>query len=243
LPIFEGFGRSEFVVKLSEDSANENHRQRLREKFLRSEFSGFVDHEIVELLLTLSIPRKDVKGLAKVLLKTFGSIRGIFDADVSELMRIRGIGESTATSLKIIRVANTLYVQKSCEESQPFNSADKAVELWRSRLSNLKFEVFEVAYLDSGLRLIKDGIKRLETGTAVMAAVFPRKVAELAIRNNSTAVIVAHNHPGGPAEPSDHDERTTRTLKIALQYLDIRLLDHIIISSNGAFSFREHGLL
>jgi DNA repair protein RadC len=231
------------VPEIFEDSANKNHRRRLREKFLRSGFSAFVDHEIVEILLTLSIPRKDVKGLAKFLLKTFGSIKGIFDADIGELMQIQGVGESTAVSLKIIRVANNLYMQKNYEDNQQFNSVDKAIELWKNRLANLKFEVFEVAYLDSGLRLIKNGIERLETGTAIMAAVFPRKVAEFAIRHNSTAIVIAHNHPAGSAEPSDYDERATRTLKTALQYLDIRLLDHIIISSSGAFSFKEHGLL
>ncbi|MDR1432733.1 MAG: DNA repair protein RadC [Puniceicoccales bacterium] len=222
---------------------NDGHRNRLRKRFLRSGFVGFADHEIVELLLTLSIPRKDVKATAKHLLQTFGSLAGIFDADIGEVVQVKGIGQSTAVALRIIRAVNSLYLQEKIESEPAFDSVGKAIELWRSRLSCLKFEVVEVAYLNSSLRLMKDGIERLETGTASATVFYPRKIAETAIRHGATAVIIAHNHPTGPAEPSDYDERSTRTIKTALQYLDIRLLDHIIISSNDAFSFKEHGLL
>jgi DNA repair protein RadC len=223
--------------------ANDGHRSRLREKFLSSEFAGFAEHEIVELVLTLSIPRKDVKPMAKALLKTFGSIRGIFDASVDDLTGTSGIGRSTAVALKVIRAVNNLYLQEKFRDAPTFNSVDKAIELWENRLSHLKVEVVEIAYLDARLRLMKDGIERLESGTVSAAAIYPRKIAESAIRRNSSAVMLAHNHPTGPAEPSDSDERNTRNIRIALQYLDIRLIDHIIIAADGAFSFKDHGLL
>ena len=224
-------------------NSSEGHRDRLRKKFLNSGFTGFSEHEIVELLLTFSIPRKDVKGTAKRLLQTFGSLMGIFDADVSDVVQVKGIGQSTAVALKIIRAVNSLYLQEKFESEPTFDSVDKAVELWRNRLSCLKFEVVEVAYLDSSLRLMKNGIERLETGTVSATAFYPRKIAETAIRHDAVAVIIAHNHTTGPATPSDYDERSTRTIKTALQYLDVRLIDHIIISANDAFSFKEHGLL
>jgi DNA repair protein RadC len=210
---------------------------------MRSEFACFNEHEIIELLLTLSIPRKDVKTIAKTLLKTFGSIKGIFDASIDDLVQIKGIGESTAVALKVIRASNSLYLQEQLEWQPIFNSTDKVFTLWQNRLSNLTIEVLEVAYLDSALRLMKNGIERLETGTIAATVVYPRKVPEAALRRGARAVILAHNHPTGSAEPSDSDERSTRTLKIALQYLDITLVDHIIIASNGTFSFKENGLL
>jgi DNA repair protein RadC len=222
---------------------NYGHRSRLRSKFIRSGFTNFHKHEIVELLLTLSIPRKDVKTIAKTLLKTFGSIGGIFDANIADLVQIKGIGESTAVALKIIRSINNLYLQEQLENAPICNSVEKASTLWKNRLSNLAVEVLEVAYLDSSLRLMKDGIERLETGTIVATAVYPRKIAEAALRRGARAIMLAHNHPSGPAEPSDCDERNTRTIKIALQYLDIKLVDHIIVASNGIFSFKENGLL
>ncbi|MDR2778909.1 MAG: DNA repair protein RadC [Puniceicoccales bacterium] len=224
-------------------SINYGHRNRLRKKFMRSEFDCFNEHEIVELLLTLSIPRKDVKTIAKTLLKTFGSIKGIFDASISDLVQIKGIGESTAVALKIIRAINSLYLQEQFEGQPLLNSVDKVFMLWKNRLSSLAIEVLEIAYLDSALRLMKNGIERLETGTIAATAVCPRKVAEAALNRKARAIILAHNHPKGAAEPSDYDERNTRTIKIALQYLDIKLIDHIIIASDRAFSFKENGLL
>jgi DNA repair protein RadC len=231
------------VSKVAADSLNENHRHRLREKFLRSEFGAFVDHEIIELMLTLSIPRKDVKGIAKILLRTFGSIRGIFDAEIADLMRVKGIGEATAVSLKIIPAMNNLYLQKCCEDGFQLDSVEKIGRLWRHRLSSLRIEVFEVAYLNSSLQLLPDGIERMESGTVTTAVVCPRKVAESAIRRNSTAILIAHNHPSGAAEPSDQDERTTKFLKSVLQPLGIRLIDHLIISPDASFSFLDHGMI
>jgi DNA repair protein RadC len=210
---------------------------------VHSGFTSFSKHEIVELLLTLSIPRKDVKTIAKTLLQTFGSIKGIFDANIDDLVQIKGIGESTAVAFKIIRSVNNLYLQEQLEDTPVCNSVEKTSVLWKNRLSNLAVEVLEVAYLDSSLRLIKDGIERLETGTIVATTVYPRKIAEAALRRGARAIILAHNHPCGSAEPSDCDERNTRTIKIALQYLDIQLVDHIIVATSGTFSFKENGLL
>jgi DNA repair protein RadC len=140
---------------------NYGHRSRLRNKFVRSGFVNFNKYEIVELLLTVSIPRKDVKTIAKTLLKTFGSIKGIFDASIADLLQIKGVGESTAIALKIIRSINNLYLQEQLEDTPICNSVEKASTLWKNRLSDLTVEVLEVAYLDSSLRLMKDEIERL----------------------------------------------------------------------------------
>ncbi|MDR3144441.1 MAG: DNA repair protein RadC [Puniceicoccales bacterium] len=222
---------------------NVGHRERLRERFMRAEFSCFSQHEIVELMLTFSIPRRDVKRTAKILLKTFGSIAGIFDAEIGELEQIKGIGRATAISIKMIRAVNSLYLQEKFSSGTDIDSAEKAIALWRQRMSGLKVEVVEVAHMSSELRLMEDGIERLEEGTVASAVIYPRKIVESAMRRNSAAIMLCHNHTSGSADPSDCDERNTRALKTTLQHLDIALVDHIIISPIGAFSFRENGLL
>jgi DNA repair protein RadC len=231
------------VVKSGNKHGGEGHRSRLRRKFLQHGFGVLCPHEVLELILTLSIPRQDVKGKAKELLDTFGSIGALFDAPVERLMEISGIGESTATAFQLIRTANGLYLQGKLEMGVPLDTLDGVKELWRSRLGSLAFEVVEVAYLDAGLRLMMDGIERLETGTVAATTIYPRKVAEAAIRHGCVAVIVAHNHPAGPITPSNADERMTNNLKTALKTLDIVLVDHIIVSSAATFSFKENGLL
>jgi DNA repair protein RadC len=219
------------------------HRSRLRRKFLQFGFDALCEHEIIELILTLSIPRQDVKGLAKKLLRTFGSIGNIFDAKAEKLVAMDGIGETTATAFKIMRAANVLYLQKKLEGGQSFHSTVAAMEFWRCRLSGLEMEVVEVACLDAELRLIENGLERLETGTVSATTVYPRKIAQLAVSRRCNALIIAHNHPSGPACPSDQDARVTRRLQMALLPLDIVLVDHVIVSRTDAFSFRDNSLL
>jgi DNA repair protein RadC len=228
-------------MKIKSDNAG--HRGRLRQRFMRSEFSCFSEHEVVELLLTFSIPRKDVKTTAKILLKTFGSLKGIFDASSDDLIQIKGIGPATAISIKMIRALNALYLQERFSSEIALDSTGKAIELWRNRVSGLPVEVVEVAYLDAELHLIADGIERMEVGTASASAIYPRKIVESAMRHNAVAIMICHNHTSGSPEPSDADERNTAALRAALRYMDIKLIDHIIVSPRGAFSFSENHML
>lgn len=138
------------------------HRQRLRDRFLKSGFAGMADHEVIEILLTLALPRKDVKKPAKDLLACFGNLQGILDAPVDDLRSIKGIGEVAPTAFRIIKEAANLYLQQKAEQENCFAARETMMEFWRSRLGGLKHEVFEVAYLDSGYRLLKDGVDRLE---------------------------------------------------------------------------------
>jgi DNA repair protein RadC len=222
---------------------NKGHRKRLRERFLRTEFAGFSQHEVIELALTLSIPRRDVKSLAKELLQAFGSVRGVFDAGFDELAKVCGVGAATAAMFKIVRALNGLYIQECCEGNGKINSPKCAFDLWQSRLSDLKVEAVEIAYLDSNLCLMRDGIERLETGTASAAAMDPRKIAAAALHRNAPAVMVAHNHPFGAPKPSASDEYSTAVLERALNFFGIWLVDHIIVTKSGSFSFKKNGLL
>src|SRR5262245_20493775 len=149
------------------------HRQRLRERFRKSGLDGFADYEVVELLLTLAIPRSDVKQPAKALIAHFGNLRGILDAPIEELRSVAGIGAVTPVALQIIESAATLYLQQSSEGQNSRADPDRLAEFWRMRIGALPNEVFEVAHLDSAYRPLRDGVETLEEGTIVRAAVYP----------------------------------------------------------------------
>ena len=219
------------------------HRNRLRERFLKSGFAGFAEHEVIELILTLAIPRSDVKQQAKALLRRFGSLGGILDAPLIELRSVKGIGEVAAISLKVIRESATLYLQEASEEAEVLNDPERLSDFWRMRIGHLKHEVFAVAYLDSAHRLLRDGVETLQEGTVDRAAVYPRRVVEAALKRQAAALVLAHNHPNGDIEPSEQDKMVTRAVVLAAETISLRVVDHLIVSASATFSFKEAGLL
>ncbi|MGA1795498.1 MAG: RadC family protein [bacterium] len=219
------------------------HRKRLRDRFMKSGLKGFAEHEVVELLLTLAIPRRDVKEPAKKLIERFGNLRSILDARVEELQAIEGIGTVTPVALRIVREAASLYLQQKAEVQMSLSSPEPLHEFWRSKIGGLRDEVFEVAYLDSAYRLLRDGVERMEEGTIDRATVYPRRIMEAALRRGAAALIFAHNHPNENLIPSEQDKLLTRALVLAATTLHINILDHLIVSKEGVFSFRKEGLL
>ena len=219
------------------------NRQRLRERFLRAGFVGFNDYEIVELVLTLAVPRSDVKQPAKALIARFGNLRGILDAPLEELQQVKGIGSVTPVALQVIRAAATLYLQQSAESSEVLLEPDKISAFWRLRIGALSDEVFEVAYLDSSYRLLRDGVERLAEGTVDRATVYPRQVVEAALKRKAAALVLAHNHPNGHVQPSEQDKTLTRALVLAAETIHLNIVDHLIVSPDDVFSFRKAGLL
>lgn len=222
---------------------NNGHRKRLRDRFLKNNLKGFHEYEIIELFLTLFIPRHDVKKQAKLCLKKFGNINNFLNADIKEITSVNGIGFTTATSIKVIKAISELYLQTKIEGKNVLDDSENLIKFWTSRLRPLNVEVFEIAYVDSNLCLLKNGIEELERGTVDRANVYPRKVLEAALNKQASGIILAHNHPSGSAQPSANDEIITRRIKNAADYLDIKLIDHIIISKFDEFSFRENGLV
>lgn len=219
------------------------HRQRLRERFLKSGLDGFADYEVVELLLTLAIPRSDVKRPAKDLIARFGDLRGVLDAPIEELHAVAGIGSVTPVALQIIKAAATLYLQQSAEGRDSLADPERLASFWRMRIGALPNEVFEVGYLDSGYRLLRDGVERLEEGTIDRAAVYPRRLIEAALRRGAFAIVLAHNHPNGAVTPTEQDKVLTRAIVMGAQTINIRVLDHLIVSTEETFSFRKAELL
>lgn len=221
----------------------DGHRKRLRERFQKNGLRGFAEHEILELLLTLCIPRKDVKNLSKCLLKKFGNIRNVLDAEPHLLKRIKGLGDASVTHLALIKAFTIYYLQQETEKTCVFNNNEALIKFWQMRLGPLKHEVFEVAYLDSSYRLVNDGIERLEEGSIDRTAVYPRKVLTSAMLHDASHIVIAHNHPSGNPSPSQADFQLTQAIQYAGTILSIRLLDHIIIAKDEFYSFRQSGFL
>lgn len=225
---------------MEDSTLTSGHRKRLRDRFERSGFAGFADQEVLELLLTLAIPRKDVKAPAKQLLKKFGSLRGVLDANASDLRSVEGIGTVAPVALRIVRESAQLYLQEQVEGS---TDRTDLTRIWQLRLEPLNNEVFEVAYLDPAGRLLRNGIERLEEGTVDRAAVYPRTVMASALRRNCSGLVLAHNHTNGVPTPTERDKVLTRALVLAAETLGLRIFDHLIIGRSKVFSFAAEGLL
>ncbi len=217
------------------------HRLRLRRRFLEGLGAGFAPHELLELLLTFSLPRKDTKPLAKELLRRFGSLPAVFEAEPGELRQSDGVGEHTVVLLKLVH-AMALTCMDPVERALDYLRSPRDVAVYfRSRLRGLLEERFLIACLDTKNRVRE--VRELQHGTVDQAVVYPRRVAEAALETKAKSVVVVHNHPSGDHEPSEDDVRLTRELRSTLATVDVTLLDHLVIGSAGYFSFREAGLL
>ena len=217
------------------------HRQRLKQKFSESGVDAFHDYEVLELLLSYAIPRKDVKPLAKELLREFGSLKGIVDAEKNSLEKIKGISTHTAILIKLIKNFGTLYLKEKAKEKPQINCTSELLNYCKTYMGGLKDEQFCVIYLNAQNRITE--IEAIEEGVVNQAVVYPRKVLENALKRKASAIILVHNHPSGHVKPSDADIRLTKTIQETAKILDIMVHDHLIIGENRFFSFREEGLM
>ena len=154
-----------------------------------------------------------------------------------------GIGEVAAIGLQVIRESATLYLQEASEGAEVLHDPQRLADFWRMRIGALGHEVFAVAYLDSAYRLLRNGVETLQEGTIDRAAVYPRRVVEAALRREAAALVLAHNHSSGNVAPSEHDKVITRAIVLAAETIGLRVVDHLIVSREETFSFRQAGLL
>lgn len=218
------------------------HRQRLKQRFAKSGFQGFHDYEVLELLLTYVIPRKDTKPIAKELIKRFKHLPGVLSADVRQLAEIDGIGPQAAQFLKIVDAFVAFYFhQKALSGDIQFTQLPQLVDYFKATIGRSPNEVMRVLYLNSQNKLLH--AENLSEGTVSETVVLPRKIVEGALKHHATTVIIAHNHPGGLPEPSDDDDSITHQIKNALQTVNISLQEHIIIAEDSFYSYRQSGIL
>jgi DNA repair protein RadC len=218
------------------------HRQRLLNKFLSSGLEAFADYEILELALGYALPRKDVKPIAKELLRKFGSLKSVADAEIAELIKIKGLKNYSAALLKLLKLFAVKYCGLEVKEKESLSSPDEVVNYLKARLSGETKEKFHAVFLNCANKVLN--FTEISEGTINKSAVFPREIAEKALSSKAVSVIISHNHPAGTITPSQSDISATQSVKKALKTLDIELLDHIIISSSGKhLSFKEYGIL
>jgi len=217
------------------------HRARLREKFLRGGLAGFLDYEIVELLLTLATPRQDCKGPAKDVLKEFKTLRGVLEASAGELQRIPGVGARNLLGIRLVHEVSRRFLKDRMMSRPVCHSSREVFDYLYHALRDLRTERFKTIFLDPKNQVLEE--KTLFEGTVDSSAVYPREVIKDALRYEATALIFAHNHPSGDPEPSLCDKEITRDLVFAARVIQIRVLDHIIIGNNRYFSFADQGLI
>jgi DNA repair protein RadC len=229
-------------VSISSDTPHyKDHRQRLKKKFSESGVDAFHDYEVLELLLSYAIHRKDVKPLAKELISRFGSLKGIIDAEKDSLEKVKGIGAHTAILIKLIKETGIIYLKEKAKEKAQITCTSELLDYCKTYMGGLKDEKFCVIYLDAQNRMTD--IETIQEGIVNQAVVYPRKVLENALKKKASAVILVHNHPSGHVKPSDADIRLTKTIQETARLLDIIVHDHVIIGENRFFSFREEGLI
>jgi DNA repair protein RadC len=228
-------------MEVSEKPDYLGHRRRLRERFQKTGAEGLHDYELLELLLTYAISQKDVKPIAKDLIKRFGSLSGVLDASHKDLETISGLGSISATLIRLIKEVCGAYLAERIESKNVLSSPQAVVNYSRMRLAGLSHEVFMVIYLNTKNEMIRCEI--VDEGTVDRAIVYPRKIVESALVHHASSLILVHNHPSGHPEPSEEDKRLTRSISDAARTMDIRVLDHIIVGKAAHFSFVEGHLL
>jgi DNA repair protein RadC len=218
---------------------SEGHRQRLRDRFLAGGLDGFHDYEIIELLLTLFTPRKDCKESAKALLTRFKTLQGVFEAPVSELCEIDGIGSKNVFGIKLIPAVSRRFLETKVIKSDPLNNAQALFDFLYHSMSAMDRECFKVLFLDAKNRVTT--VETMFEGTLTSSSVYPREVVHAALKHKAAALIFAHNHPSGDPEPSAADVDITRRLVLACMTVGVTVHEHIVIGNACYYSFADHG--
>ena len=217
------------------------HRKRLRSRFQKNGVEGMQDYEILELLLTYAIPRKDVKPYAKDLIERFGAISGVLDASRKELEEVLHIGPASSTLIRLIKELCAVYLSEKMKEKDALSSPQAVLDFARVKLAGLPHEAFMAIFLNTKNRVLD--YKIIQEGTVDRAAIYPRRIVEEALDRHAAGIIFVHNHPSGDADPSPEDRQLTRSLVEAAKTIDLRVLDHIVVGKDGYCSFVERGFL
>ena len=214
----------------------------MREKFLTRGLEALNDDEVLELLLTLGTPRKDCKDSARALLKQFGSLAAVLESSIDSLQEVQGIGPQNSFAIHFIQSVARRYLNERLKSKNYLRSSKEVAEYLNHSMRHLKKEVFKVIFLDAGLAIID--AQTVFEGTLASNTIYPRELIKMVLDHHAAAVVIAHNHPSGSQKPSAADRNLTRNLFFACSVMDIQLLDHLIIGSQGTpFSFADHGIM
>jgi len=214
---------------------------RPREKLLARGAAALSDVELLALLLRTGLPGRGVFELAGQVLREFDGFAGLLHAQAADLKRIKGLGPAKRAEIGAVVEMARRALAEPLRDKPVFDAPQKVKDYLALHLGQLAQEVFAVLFLDGQHRLLQ--LEPMFHGTLTQTSVYPREVVRRALELNAGAVILAHNHPSGVAEPSRADEHLTHTLKNALQLVDVRVLDHLVVGRGAVISFAERGLL
>jgi len=232
-------------LKANKDQKSVNHaaghRDRLRERFMKAGVEGVQDYELLELILFRAIPRRDVKPLAKEIIRVFGGLPQALAAPIERLTEIKGVSESAAIELKIVHASAIKLAQVRILDRPVISSWNDLLAYCRAAMADEKTEMFRILFLDKKNILIADEVQ--QRGTVDHTPVYPREVVKRALEVGASAIILVHNHPSGDPTPSRADIEMTNQIQKAAAALNIRVHDHLVIGHKSEASFKSLGLL
>lgn len=217
------------------------HRERMRQRFLQDGGEGFHDHELLEMLLYYAVPRGDTNPLAHKMIKEFGSLLTLVEAEPIDIARLCGVSINTAILVSLQKELSKRCLQAQWRDRTVLNSLSRAVDYCAALMSYKNREFFYVICLDNKRRVIHT--VQIAEGTVNTASIHPRSVVEAALKLQASAVILTHNHPGGVCRPTFEDIETTTKLGKLLYAIEVQLIDHIIVADGSTFSFLENKFL
>ncbi len=218
------------------------HRQRLRDKFLDQGIDAFTDTEIIELLLTFGTPRSDCKDAAREALVHFGSLPAVLDASPRALQQIKGLGAKNIFALNFIQGVARRYLRQRVKGKDYLRSSRDVADYLVHSMRGLDKEIFTVIFLDNAHAVIDTRV--VAEGTINVNTIYPRELIKEALAYNACALVIAHNHPSGNLTPSPQDKELTLSLYLVCSFMQINLLDHLIIGQGEqVYSFADHGLM
>ena len=216
----------------------ENHRQRVRDSYLKNSFDSMPDSNVLEMLLFYSIPRKDVKEISYALINRFGSLEAVFNADIKDLMKVEGVGENTAILINLFHNIQSRLEKNKNKNVRKLDSSEAAMEFVKNEIGTSNREKVLVISLDNNHNIIM--INEVSQGSSNCAEVDPYKILECVFKDGASNIIIAHNHPKGPSKPSLNDINFTSELIGLCRKINVRLNDHIIVGEKDVTSLANN---
>jgi len=219
----------------------EGHRARMRQRLLRAGPDALADHEMLEMILFIALPRRDTKPIARALLGRFRDFGGVLGAPEAELRQIDGIGEAGAATIKLVQAAALRMMRHEAAAQPVLSNWERLTAYLTAAMGEERTEQFRVLFLDGRNKLIADEIQGI--GTINHAPAYPREVVRRCLELHASAVILAHNHPSGEPQPSREDVAITREIEKAAALMGIAVHDHIVIGRGKFLSLRTENLI
>lgn len=220
-------------------AVHDGHRERLKERFRSEGLDGFTEVQVLELLLFYCVPRKDTNEIAHALLEKFGTLAQVLDANLGDLEKVPGMGSSSALFLKLLSAAGRRYQISRTESASILRTIEQCGAYLQPRFFGRKHEAVFLLCMDAKCKVLT--CKQVGEGSVNSAGVPIRRIVETALSANATMVVLAHNHPSGLALPSADDIQTTKRLAVALDTVEITLIDHLVFSDDDYVSMAQSG--